>query len=941
MNLINTDESAETLMQTDCIRIVGARTHNLKNIDVSIPKNAMVVITGRSGSGKSSLAIDTLFAEGQRQYIESLSLGSRQRLDQAVGVDVDRIEGLQPTICINQSRGVPNPRSTVGTLSEIYDYLRLLYSKVGGIHCPQCDAIVSPKTVDQIAEYVTSFPASTKIMLLAPVVVATERTREQVLEQIRKERLIRVRIDSEIFDIDQLPVTIANSFDVVEAVTDRIIVKPGIEDRLFESLDLASKIGGGNVVISSREKDQESWTDKSFGTTQACQECGTDCGDVEPRNFSFNTPFGACPACNGLGSVEAFDIDQVIPNRSKSVEQGAVVPWANAQNKVSKKQLQAIAPVLKSVGVTVSTPLDSLDEEQFHKFVRSVDAETPGLLQLLEKEFVTTLDDDHLDFLFDFRIQDHCPSCRGTRLNATANSVYLSGKNIAQFCEMSIGDCQTFVGELAFADQDKQLISETIVAQIANRLKYLSEVGLDYLSLSRSADSLSGGELQRVRLAKSIGNGLTGACYVLDEPTVGLHPRDSQRLISVMHGLKDRGNSLVIVEHEDSVMRASDHLIEIGPNAGPEGGSVVFEGQFDELVSQSSSSTGSYLSGAAEVSLASRERSGSGEWLRIKGASGFNLKSVDADIPLGQLCCVTGVSGSGKTTLVGRTLVPALKQHLDLTTDPPEPFESISGLDAIERLVKVDQRPLTRTPRGCAATFTGLFADIRRVFSATKLARQLGLTASSFSFNSKVGRCPACLGHGLNRVSMKFLPDVFVQCDRCQGTRFNAQTLSVRFRGFTIADVLAMSVNEAKTEFQSFDSMDRKLSCLSKVGLGYLKLGQPSTMLSGGEAQRIKLAAELAKPTESKTLYILDEPTTGLQFEDVQQLLDVLNSLVESGRSVLVIEHHLDVIKNADWIIDLGPEGGQYGGEIIAQGTPVEIAACDRSHTGQALKGSE
>ena len=929
-------------MQTDCIRVVGARTHNLKNIDVAIPKDAMVVITGRSGSGKSSLAIDTLFAEGQRQYIESLSLGSRQRLDQAVGVDVDRIEGLQPTICINQSRGVPNPRSTVGTLSEIYDYLRLLYSKVGEIRCPECSSVVAPKTVEQIAEYVTSFPASTKIMLLAPIVVGADQRHEQVLEQIRKERLIRVRVSSEIFDIDQLPESIANSFDAIEAVTDRIIVKPGIEDRLFESLELASRIGNGNVVISSRGPDAKEWTDQAFGTTRACGNCGTDCGDVEPKNFSFNSPFGACAACNGLGAVDGFDIGQVIPDRSKSVERGAIVPWVGETGRVSKKQVQSIEPVLNSLGFTTSSPLEDLSDAQFETFARSVDPNTPGLLQILEKEFVTTLDEDHLDFLDEFRCQDDCPSCDGSRLNAAANSVYLANKSIAQFCDMSIADCQVFVGELQFTEKDKQLISETIVGHVSHRLKYLAEVGLGYLSLSRSADSLSGGELQRVRLAKSIGNGLTGACYVLDEPTVGLHARDSNRLINVMNNLKERGNSLVVVEHDDSVMRASDHLIEIGPGAGPEGGAVVFEGTFENLVANSSGSTGPYLSGAEKVSIDSRNRSGAGDWIRVRGASGFNLKAADVDIPLGQLCCVTGVSGSGKTTLIGRTLVPSLKQHLELTTEPPAQCDSISGLEQIERLVQVDQRPLTRTPRGCAATYTGLLADIRRIYSATKLARQLGLTASSFSFNSKSGRCPACLGHGLSRVSMKFLPDVFVQCERCQGDRFNAQTLSVRFRGFTVAEVLAMSVNEAKAEFHNFESMERKLSCLADVGLGYLKLGQPSTMLSGGESQRIKLAAELAKPTESKTLYVLDEPTTGLQFEDVQQLLNVLNRLVESGKTVLVIEHHLDVIKNADWVIDLGPEGGQHGGEVIAQGTPAEIMACARSHTGQALqKGTE
>lgn len=941
MPAIKTTTTTDDATASQQIRIVGARTHNLKNIDLAFPKNALVVITGRSGSGKSSLAIDTLFAEGQRQYIESLSLGSRQRFEQAAGLDVDRIEGLQPTICINQSRGVPNPRSTVGTLSEIYDYLRLLFSKVGQIRCHQCSAKISPKTMEQICDQVTSLPEKTKVMLLAPISVSEQQTPEQVLEMIRKERLIRVRLGTEIFDVDQIPRDLVDSFHSIDAVADRIVVKSGIDERLFESIEMANRIGAGKIIVCSKRADDDVWTDHCFATTRACGECGTDCGEVEPKRFSFNSPFGACETCKGLGCLESFDIDRVVPDRGKSLEQGAVVPWVTDSKKITKKQLLPLATVLESFGHSVSTKLDELNEDELRSFAIGLEidgAKQLGLLQLLEQEYVTTLDEDRLDYLEQFRGQTICMACNGTRINAQANSVFIAGESIAGLTRLPIIQLVGFFEALHFEQPDHQLIADTIVSQILTRLRFLMEVGLDYLDLHRSADSLSGGELQRVRLAKSIGNGLTGTCYVLDEPTVGLHSSDSERLIGVMTELKMRGNTVVVVEHDDAVIEAADHLIEIGPGAGADGGDVVFEGTLSQLLASDAGSTGAYLSGKESISIASRRRPGTGDSIRIQGASGFNLKTVSAKVPLGQLCCVTGVSGSGKTTLIGRTLIPALKDHLLLTTDPAAPYENIDGLEHIERLVQVDQRPLTRSARGCAATFTGLLTDIRKVYAATKLARQSGLTASHFSFNSKSGRCPACLGHGLNRISMKFLADVFVQCEQCQGERFNAQTLSVRFRGFTIADVLNLSVDEARTEFHNFESMARKLLCLAEVGLGYLKLGQPSNTLSGGEAQRIKLAAELAKPTDKKTLYVLDEPTTGLQFKDVQLLLDVLNRLVESGRSVLVIEHHLDVIRNADWIIDLGPGGGEAGGEVVVQGPPDDVIDCDRSLTGKSLK---
>ncbi len=922
---------------TDIMQVIGARTHNLKNINVDIPRNSFVVITGKSGSGKSSLAVDTVFAEGQRQYIESLSLYARQFFDQSSVTDVDHIEGLQPTICISQNRGTANPRSTVGTLTEIYDFLRLLMARVGTIRCSQCEHPVTPQTIDQICDSIRSLPSNSKVMVLAPIVAGRKGRHADIFEKIRKERLVRVRVDGQLHDIDNVPVLAIRQKHDIQAVTDRLIVRTGIEIRLRESIELAIRLSDGTVQVSYRESDTAEWQERLFSTKFACASCGTSAAEIEPRTFSFNSPFGACQSCDGIGQLESFEIERVIPDRSRSLDQGAIAVWSQLPKTDRDKRLKLVQPVLESLSFSSSQPVQKMNQDAWSTFLHSSDKGRPGLLAVLNRELSVCVDEDEREQLESFRGQIQCTSCHGTRLNPAANSVFLHDHSISQSCALPLNDAFCFFDSISFAAVQQE-IAEPILVEIKHRLTYLLQVGLDYLTISRPANTLSGGELQRVRLASAIGSGLAGACYVLDEPSMGLHPRDNDRLIAAIRGLQAKGNSLIVVEHDEAIIRSADHIIDIGPDAGNNGGYVVAQGTCHDIEIETKSLTGKYLARRLQIDRHQRQQLLNVEKLSIRGARGLNLKSVDVDVPIGTLTCVTGVSGSGKSSLVYRTLAPAIKQRLGLVTVAPLEFESIDGVGQIGRLVEFDQRPISRTPRGCAATYTGVLDDIRKVFAATKTARQRGFTASRFSFNSKVGWCPTCEGHGLRRISMKFMSDVHVVCEACNGVRFNAATMQVRFREKTIADVLAMSVSEALLEFAAFQHVTQKLQCLADVGLGYLSIGQPSTTLSGGEAQRIRLATELAKTQSGHSLYLLDEPTTGLHFADVQMLLNVLSSLVENGNTVIVIEHNLDLIRNADWVIDLGPEGGQLGGQVIASGTPNQIAACAESHTGQSLR---
>ena len=917
------------------MRVIGARTHNLKNIDVDIPRDSFVVITGKSGSGKSSLAIDTIFAEGQRQFVESLSLYSRQFFGQKSATDVDEVQGLQPTICINQNRGSNSPRSTVGTLTEVYDYLRLLFSKLGQIHCPDCGQTVSPQTIDGICEMVKSLPEKTKVMILAPMAVGRKGKHADVFEKIRKERLVRVRVDGDVLDINDVPELDGQKNHSIDAITDRIVVRDGIDDRLHESIEMATKLGNGSVTICYHENG-DSWHDELCSTQFTCSDCGTSCPDLAPRNFSFNSPYGACEHCEGLGQIESFDIERVVPDRTKSMAEGAVILWNDLSPAIFNKKISLLSPLMGEIQVSNSDPISSLTDDQWKALLFNQDRKQPGLMQVLEQELTTCVDDQRFEMLETFRAISTCQACHGTRLNRYSNSVLVNGETISQLCSRPLEEAVEFFESVSFAGANGQ-IAEPILNSICNRLKYLVRVGVGYLSLNRSADSLSGGELQRVRLAKSIGSGLTGTCYVLDEPSTGLHHRDQQRLIDTIVELKGQGNSIVVVEHDEAMMRAADHIIDMGPEAGSKGGNVVACGTCDELRNDVKSVTGDYLANRKQVSRLQYADSNCEKKISIRGASGFNLKNVNVDVPLRKMVCVTGVSGSGKSTLIYKTLGPAVKQHLRLATINPEPFESIDGLQYVDKLVEVNQKPISRSPRGCAATYTGLFEDIRKIFAATKSAKQKGFAASRFSFNTKEGWCPACEGHGRKRVSMKLMPDIFVECDVCNGLRFNASTLSVRFRDLTIADVLKLSVDEALVEFDSFSKIRVKLHRLYQVGLGYLPLGQPSTTLSGGESQRIKLANELSKSDTGQTLYLLDEPTSGLHFDDIQKLLGVLSELVQHGNTVLVVEHDLDVIRSADWIIDLGPEGGDKGGLVIATGTPVDLMEVSASKTGNCL----
>jgi excinuclease ABC subunit A len=942
----------------EVISIRGARMHNLKNVDVDIPRDRLVVITGPSGSGKSSLAFDTLYAEGQRQYIESLSVYARQFLNQMERPEVDSIDGLEPTICIDQRPGAANPRSTVATTTEIYDYLRLLMARLGEVTCHQCGAPIRQQSLEQIQAQLLALPEGTKVMLLAPLVRGRRGAHAEAYAAMRKAGFVRARIDGHVVEMEQLPELDPRKSHTVEAIVDRLIVREGVASRLGESLQLAAKHGDGLVTAIYLAPDQEAkarangatngnseqyWTEQLYSTLYACPDCGISFEELEPRTFSFNSPYGACPQCEGMGVRVEFDPELVLPDATLSISTGAIAPWKGMKTPAAKKGISEVEKFVKANKIPLDGPLTELKPQQFEKLLRGDEKKFPGLLTLLEKEYATATDEGRQKQLEHFRGAVTCAACGGSRLRKEASGVRVDGKAIHEITRLSVGDARGFFADLTFREQD-QPIAQPLLTEISRRLEFLQKVGVDYLTLDRAADTLSGGELQRVRLATSIGSGLVGVCYVLDEPSIGLHPRDNQRLIDALRDLQQQGSTVVVVEHDEALMRQSDWLIDMGPEAGDKGGYIVAQGPPDDVVAAESSPprvsvTAEYLSGRTRISVPSERRKiAKTRAITIEGCAANNLQNVSALFPLGVFTCVTGVSGSGKSSLIDETLSPALLRRLGGSAAKPGPHTSLRGVSQIDKVIPVDQSPIGRSPRSNPATYLGVFDEIRKLFATTREAKQLGFSASRFSFNAAGGRCEACQGQGVTRIEMNFLPDLFVPCPECDGRRFNAQTLLVKFRGQSIADVLAMSADQAAAFFENVPQIHRSLVSLQDVGLGYLRLGQPSTTLSGGEAQRIKLAAELARVETGNTLYLFDEPTTGLHFDDIRRLLAVLQRLVDRGNTVIVIEHNLDVIKCADWIIDLGPDGGARGGEIVATGTPEEVAALLDNETGRWLR---
>ncbi|MDB2525232.1 excinuclease ABC subunit UvrA [Mariniblastus sp.] len=929
-------------MTDKSVQIIGARTHNLKNIDVEIPRDQVVVITGLSGSGKSSLAFDTLYAEGQRQYVESLSIFSRQFFNQIPKADVDQVIGLQPTLCLDQSHHSSNRRSTVGTITEIYDYLRLLFARVGDIHCYQCGQAIKQQTPQQIRDRLLELPERTKVMILAPLVKEQTGGTPETIKKIRRERLVRARVNGVVHDIEQLPSLHEGQAWTIEAVTDRIIIRDGIESRLLESIDNAIRLNGeGNIVCSCLKpgdgtSDLDTWEDLSFSTRYSCPDCEICYSEVQPRSFSFNSPFGACSECSGLGHLIQFDPTLVI-NRSLSVKDGAILPWSGLTKAKARKFQTALEPILDANGCDLGMELESFLPSQFEQFFYSVDKERLGLQAILQKELATTASEDRQFELESYISNVVCHQCLGTRVSRQARSVLINGQHIGDLVNLPLGELTEFFNAVDFKDERK-LAASVLITEIVHRLDFLQKVGIGYLTLGRSAVTLSGGEHQRVRLASSIGTGITNACFILDEPSIGLHQHDNDRLIGAITRLKDSGNSVIVVEHDEAMIRAADYVIDMGPKAGPGGGRVVAAGSAQEVMKNGVGLTAQYLLGEREIGdVSSRREINVDKCIRLLNATGNNLRSVSVNIPLGVLCCVSGVSGSGKSTLINQTFAPAISGELDQGGDLPLPFERLEGVGQISRLVMVDQKPIGKTPRACPATFTGLMSELRRMFAATKAAKRLGYGPGRFSFNTRAGWCPDCQGQGIRRMDMNFMPDIFVTCDGCEGKRFNVQTLQVRFGELTIADVLNLTVDQAKLRFDGFSKLSMILECLSNVGLGYLKLGQASSTLSGGEAQRVKLAKELSKSSANGQLYVLDEPTTGLHFEDIRLLMVAINRLVDRGNSMVVIEHNIDVLRCADWIIDMGPGGGVAGGEVVAWGTPDQVAENPDSLTGRYL----
>jgi len=935
---------------SDKITVRGARQHNLKNIGIDIPKNKLVVVTGVSGSGKSSLAFDTIFAEGQRRYVESLSAYARQFLGQLDKPDVDAIEGLSPAISIDQKSTSHNPRSTVGTVTEIYDYMRLLYARTGIPHCPECDSLINPQTIDQIVDQVLALPEGTKIQILAPLVSGRKGEYQSLFDDLRKEGFVRIRIDGETLQLEDEIKLDKNKKHSIELVIDRLVVRSTIQSRLADSLALALKWGKSIALVDMGEKQL------LFSENLACANCNVSFQEISPRIFSFNSPYGACPDCHGLGSTFEVNPRLVVPDPKKTLREGAVYPWAKTSNPYYEQILESVAKHFK---FSMNTPFAELSkahqeivlygtgEERIKLRHESYDAREmweykkpfEGIINNLKRRHEESQSDRVRQEIENYMTQLPCTRCDGARLRKESLSVKVGGLSIATVCRMSVSKAIQFFTELPDKMSDRnRTIAHQVLIEIGSRLRFLSNVGLDYLTLERQANTLSGGEAQRIRLATQIGSGLSGVLYVLDEPSVGLHQRDNNRLITTLKHLRDLGNTLLVVEHDEDTIRQADWIIDIGPGAGVHGGYLVAEGGMEDICNAADSKTGAYLSGRKRIEVPRKRRPGNGNVMKIVGARQNNLKGVNVDIPMGKFVVVTGVSGSGKSTLVNDLIYEYMRHYLHGTVAKPAGITKIEGLEPIDKVIDIDQSPIGRTPRSNPATYTGLFDVIREVFSMTNEAKARGYLPGRFSFNVKGGRCEACGGEGMNEIEMNFLPSVFVNCEVCKGARYNRETLEVKFKSRSIAEVLEMTVEEALEFFSNIPKAVSKLATMMDVGLDYIKLGQPATTLSGGEAQRVKLAEQLSKRSTGRTLYILDEPTTGLSFADVDKLLHVLNRLVDGGNTVLIIEHNLDVIKQADWLIDLGPEGGEYGGTVIAEGTPEDVAQVKGSYTGQFLK---
>jgi excinuclease ABC subunit A len=929
------------------IRVRGARVHNLRDIDVDLPHGGLVVLTGVSGSGKSSLAFDTLHAEGRRRYVESLSTYARQLLDPTERPDVDLIDGLPPTVAIDQQGGAASPRSTVGTVTEIQDYLRLLFARTGVVHCSVCGGAVGRQTPEQIVATVLAMTEGQKLWILAPLVRGRKGLHFDAFQAIRRAGLLRARVDGEVVEIKDAPPKLAKTkAHDIEAVVDRIVVRAGIRPRLAESIDLALKLGNGSVLLATPAAGGSGWDDRRLSVNFSCPACGTSFAEPEPRTFSFNSPYGACPRCDGLGTVAAFDPELVVPDRGLSLEAGAIAPWRAQSSKARAARLDdpALRAFLKRHRISATRALKSWPSKALSLLFQGED-DFPGILARLEAEYASTKSERRRAALDAYRVQTVCPECGGSRLRPEARSVTIEGRGPHEVAALPISQARPFFESLRFAPPLDQ-IGRPLVREIAGRLAFLERIGLGYLSLDRGTDTLSGGELQRVRLATQLGSGLAGVCYILDEPTSGLHPRDTGRLLGTLTALRDAGNSVLIVEHDEAVIRAADWLVDLGPGAGPDGGRVVAWGPPEDLAGPPGESlTAGYLARGPDTAMVAdpgRLARSPGR-LRVVGASARNLRSLTVEIPLGTLTSVTGVSGSGKSTLVHDVLAGALRRHWGLGGPPPGEFERIEGMDGLARLVAIDQAPIGRGPRSTPSTYTGVFDEIRKVYARTREAKVRGFGASRFSFNVKGGRCEVCAGQGWRRIPMNFLPDLNVRCTACRGKRFNRSTLAVLFKGKSIGDVLEMRVDEARELFEAQPGVRPGLDALHEAGLGYITLGQSSTTLSGGEAQRVKLAAALggrASAASGRTLYILDEPTTGLHFADVERLLRVLNQLIDQGNTVVAIEHNLDVIRASDWIIDLGPEGGPEGGQLVAIGPPEAVAQVEESRTGAALRGT-
>ena len=935
-------------MTKNKIRVHGARTHNLKNIDVDIPRDEFVVITGISGSGKSSLAFDTLYAEGQRRYVESLSAFARQFLGQMDKPDVDSIDGLSPSISIDQKTTSNNPRSTVGTTTEINDYLRLLYARVGTPYCPNDGTEITSQSIDQMVEQILELPERTRIQVLAPVVKGRRGQHKKVFEKIQSDGFVRVRVDGEMHDISEKFDLNKNQNHDIDVVVDRLVIKEGIRSRLSDSLETALELTEGYASIDVIDGEE-----MVLSEHYACPKCGFSIPKLEPRLFSFNAPFGACDACDGLGTKLIVDIDLVIPDRSLTLDEGAIVPWQPISSEYYPEMLKQAADYFK---IDRNTPFEKLSKKdqdlilygsggkefRFHyrnNFGKVRDSKIPfeGVMNNIERRYHNTSSDYTRRVMREYMTELPCPKCHGKRLSREALSVKVAGNDIAELSELSVGDSLEFFENLELSVNDTTIASP-IQKEILDRLIFLRNVGLDYLTLSRQAGTLSGGEAQRIRLATQIGSNLTGVMYVLDEPSIGLHQRDNNRLIDSLIEMRDLGNTLIVVEHDEDTMLAADYLIDIGPGAGENGGEIIAAGTPEEVAENDASITGQYLSGKKKIAVPEERRTEDLGAVKVEGARENNLKNVDAEFPIGRFNVVTGVSGSGKSSLVNNVLKKALAREVGRATDKPGKHDKISGYESIEKVVEIDQSPIGRTPRSNPATYTGVFDDIRDLFAQTNEAKMRGYKKGRFSFNVKGGRCEACKGDGIKKIEMHFLPDVYIPCEVCNGKRYNSETLEVKYKGYSIADVLEMTITEALKVFENIPKIVRKLQTIYDVGLGYIKLGQSSTTLSGGEAQRMKLASELQKISRGDNFYILDEPTTGLHSHDIAKLLEVLNRLVEDGNTVVVIEHNLDVIKTADYIIDIGPEGGNGGGNIVATGTPEEITKVEESYTGQFLK---